>query len=235
MTRKRFYLIAAVALLSVGLSSCGKDDNNGSDSNGSATVGEWVDLGLPSGLLWASHNVGTTNPEGYGDFFAWGETQPKSYYEWETYNLANGSFEQLTKYCSSASYGLNGYTDNLVTLEPADDAAAFKVGGGARIPTRADWNELKEHTTSTWTTSNGVRGRLYTAPNGKSIFLPAAGTIWGSDHHYADSYGYYWSASLDAEETYYAWCFYFNSGQEGGIDYNGRDDGMPVRAVRSAQ
>ena len=77
---------------------------------------EYVDLGLPSGTLWATYNVGADTPEEYGDYFAWGETQPKSNYDWSTYQYCNGSDHTLTKYCNDSSYGYNGFTDTLITL-----------------------------------------------------------------------------------------------------------------------
>lgn len=91
---------------------------------------DYVDLGLPSGLLWATCNVGANAPEECGDYFAWGETQPKTTYNWSTYQYANGTSwddPQLTKYCNKSSYGYNGFIDNLITLLPEDDAAAAGV------------------------------------------------------------------------------------------------------------
>ena len=110
---------------------------------------EYVDLGLPSGLLWATCNVGATSPEDYGDYFAWGETQPKDTYEWSTYQYCNGSYNTLTKYCSNSSYGYNGFTDNLTTLLPEDDAATANWGGNWRMPTKEEFQELYNNTTVT--------------------------------------------------------------------------------------
>ena len=72
---------------------------------------EYVDLGLPSGTLWATCNVGADTPEGYGDYFAWGETEPKEVYSWETYKWCNGDEYSMTKYCTNSQYGYNGFTD----------------------------------------------------------------------------------------------------------------------------
>ena len=195
---------------------------------------DWVDLGLPSGLLWATRNVGATSPEDYGDYFAWGETTPKSVYDWTTYIYCNGDYDQLTKYCNNSSYGYNGFTDNLTILQPGDDAATANYGG--RTPTSAEWQELINNTTAQWTTRNGVNGRLFTSSNGNSLFLPAAGSLWGIALYSAGSSGYYWSSSLNTDIPYGAWDFYFYSDSQGLYDYFYRRlRGLSVRAVRSAQ
>ncbi len=192
---------------------------------------DYVDLGLPSGLLWATCNVGADSPEDYGDYFAWGETQPKDTYNWSTYQYCNGDYNTLTKYCSNSSYGYNGFTDNLTTLLPEDDAATANWGSDWRMPTKEEWQELYNNTTVTWTTQNGVNGRLFTASNGNSLFLPAAGCRWGVDLEYAGGDGNYWSSSLHSSN---AWNFYFNSG---GYSMHGssRSNGRSVRAVRSSR
>lgn len=218
---------------------CNKDENNeptaaanGGTSGGGQTAGEWVDLGLPSGLLWATCNLGATSPEGYGDYYAWGETTTKDVYDASTYKYFNGDYYQPTKYCNNSSYGFDGFTDNLTTLEAMDDAAAQKLGAGARMPTRAEWRELIYNTTAEWTRVNGVNGRKFTADNGNSIFLPAAGYRYGSERYIAGIYGDYWSSSLHADNPYTAWNFSFNSGDQS-MDNSGRYIGLSVRAVRS--
>ena len=105
-------------------------------------AGVWVDLGLPSGTLWATCNVGANAPEEYGDYFAWGETQSKDYYYWDTYQYCMGSSATMTKYCNKSNYGYNGFTDNLTTLLPEDDAATANWGTDWRMPTRDEWDEL---------------------------------------------------------------------------------------------
>ncbi len=129
---------------------------------------EYVDLGLPSGLLWATCNVGATKPEEYGDYFAWGETEPKEDYSEVTYRWCNGSSTQLTKYCYDRLYG---FVDNKRTLEPIDDAATANWGGVWRMPTQAEQVELGTECTWIWTTLNGVEGCKVFGPNGNSIFL----------------------------------------------------------------
>ena len=203
------------------------------------TAGDWVDLGLPSGLLWATCNVGATTPEGYGDYFAWGETQPKSVYSWDTYKYyrCDDYGCGYTKYCNNSSYGYNGYMDNLTTLLSGDDAATVNWEGGARMPTYNEWIELYKHCSSTWMTMNGVNGRCFTEPNGNSLFLPAAGYRGGDELYTVGSYGFYWSSTLGTYYPYIAWYFYFNSG-ESYMDFffnGGRTPGRSVRAVRSAK
>ena len=193
----------------------------------------YVDLGLPSGLLWATCNVGAENPEDYGDYFAWGETQPKDTYDWSTYQHCYGSSDRLTKYCNNSYYGNNGFTDNLTTLLPEDDAATANWGSDWRMPTKWEWQELYNNTTVTWTTQNGVNGRLFTASNGNSLFLPAAGYRYDSSLLDAGSWGSYWSSSLYGY-PYNAYDIYFNSV---GYYMNGEDRrfGLSVRPVRSSQ
>ena len=154
---------------------------------------EYVDLGLPSGTLWATCNVGANAPEECGDYFAWGETEPKAVYEWGTYKWCNGSYKSMTKYCTSASYGT---VDNKTALEPEDDAASVNWGASWRIPTNEQQHELVDNCTWTWTTSNGVNGYLVTGPNGNTLFLPATGAHRNESLYDFGSYGYYWSRTL---------------------------------------
>ena len=194
----------------------------------------YVDLGLPSGTLWATCNVGATTPEGYGDYFAWGETQQKDNYNWSTYQYCNGSSSTLTKYCNNPDYGYNGYTDTLTTLLPDDDAATANWGADWRMPTIEEWRELYNRTTRIWTIQNGVYGRLFTSSNGNSIFLPAAGNRTEGNLNDVGSYGYYWSSSLDTINPYGAWDYIFSWGAQQ-IAPHDRYIGWSVRAVRSGQ
>ena len=122
-----------------------------------------VDLGLPSGVKWASFNIGATAPEDYGNFYAWGETKPKE--EFTTKNYIWGT-EPFTKYND---------TDKKIYLDPEDDAATAMYGDGWRTPAVVEVRELRDKCTWEWTEVNGVKGQKVTGPNGKSIFLPAAG------------------------------------------------------------
>ncbi len=192
---------------------------------------EWVDLGLPSGLKWAICNVGATAPEGYGDYFAWGETSPKDNYDWSTYKYNNGSYDTMIKYCTRSNYGYNGFTDNKTTLDLSDDAARANWGGTWRMPTAAELKELRKHCKWKWTTQNGVKGfKVTSKTNGNSIFLPAAGYRDGTSVLSVGSCGYYWSSSLYESYPSDAYCLLFNSGN---VDwyFNDRDYGHSVRAV----
>ena len=133
---------------------------------------EFVDLGLPSGLLWATTNVGANHPEEFGSYFAWAETTPKSDYNWRTYKYANGSETTLTKYCSSYEYGTVDYKE---TLDEQDDAATVNWGKPWRTPTLLETQELINNCTWNYTSKNGTYGYTVTGPNGNSIFLPAGG------------------------------------------------------------
>ena len=193
---------------------------------------DFVDLCLPSGTLWSTCNVGADLPEEYGDYFAWGETEAKSVYDWSTYKWGNGDRFQLAKYCNSSSYGYSGFTDNLTTLLPEDDAAMANWGNGWCMPSHEQWEELFQNTTTTWTTQNGVSGRLFTASNGNVLFLPAAGRRSATELHHAGSFGDYWSNSLYTDIPSYAWGLYFISGDAYVDVYYSRYYGLPVRPVR---
>ena len=199
---------------------------------GSGNDHEYVDLGLSSGTLWATCNVGADNPEEYGDYFAWGEIQPKDTYDWSTYQHCMGGYDMLTKYCTDPNYGYEGFSDNLTTLLPEDDAATANWGSDWRMPTQAEWQELLNNTTVTWAQQNGVNGRLFTAANGNSLFLPAAGYRLEDELNSVGDFGYYWSSSLYTNCPYGAWLFFGSSDDE--IFFYYRTYGKSVRAVRSS-
>ena len=193
---------------------------------------EFVDLGLPSGIRWATCNVGSTTPEGYGDYFAWGETSTKDTYNWSTYRYCNGSSSTLTKYCNNAEYGNNGFTDALTTLEASDDAATANWGAGWRMPTQSEIQELYDNCTHEWTTQNGVKGEKFTGSNGNSIFLPAAGYRGDDELYDVGSLGYCWSSSLCTSRPYIAWLLLFSCWDECGTnDDFTRGSGVSVRPV----
>ena len=193
----------------------------------------YVDLDLPSGTLWATCNVGAETPEGYGNYYAWGETTPKSYYDWSNYRWCNGSQYTITKYCNNLSYSYDGSLDNLMTLEASDDAATVNWGSGWRTPTEDEIVELRSNCTVTQVTQNGVAGHLFTARNGNAIFMPAAGF---SHSGYVDTggvHGLYWTSTLCSTIAPWRYCIDLDNSAlvpDGG----GRYFGQTVRPVCSA-
>ncbi len=193
---------------------------------------QWVDLGLPSGIKWASCNVGAEKPEDYGNYYAWGEVLPKEDYSWATYKYANGNYNKLTKYCNQASFGANGFIDNKTTLDPEDDAAYMNWGGSWRMPTYAEWLELLNYCTWTWTTQNGINGyQVASKTNSNSIFLPAAGYRAGTNLNRVGSYGYYWTPSHNKYIPDEAWDNYFDSDNANKGNSYYRAGGQSVRPV----
>lgn len=190
---------------------------------------EYVDLGLPSGLKWATCNVGASKPEDDGDYYAWGETETKSNYAWKTYKWCNGSENTMTKYCTKKKYGT---VDNKTVLEPEDDVAHVQWGGSWRMPTRAELDELKKKCKWKRTTVNGIDGVKVTGPNGNSIFLPYTG--WREDGmQIPGSLGYYWSSSLHSSNSKYAYnlCIVIIGGDRGTFLRDYRYLGRTVRPV----
>lgn len=175
---------------------------------------EWGDLGLPSGTLWATCNVGASRPEEYGDYFAWGETKPKTNY-------------------SSSSYS---FTDNPSELLSEDDAATANWGNGWLMPSKEQMDELisSENTTTIWTQQNGVNGRLITSKkNSKTLFLPAAGFYSDTTLNYAGSYGDYWLRSAYNANSDRANDLFFQLGTIYTRENVGvRSGGQSVRPVR---
>ena len=182
------------------------------DNSGTLDGHDYVDLYLPSGTLWATMNVGASKPEDYGSYFAWGETSTKSDYSLSTYTYSSDPRE----------------------LPTSADAAYVSWGSNWRMPSQEQFGELinSRYTTTTWTTLNGVKGRLITSKtNGNSIFLPAAGYRVATSLSNAGSYGYYWSRTLYTSTTSDAYYLYFGSSSvHTGSSY--RYGGLSVRPVR---
>ena len=172
---------------------------------------EWVDLGLPSGLKWATCNVGASSPEDYGDYYAWGEVKTKSEYTIEN--------------CSTYEKQIGNISGN-----PQYDVARKKWGGNWRMPTRAEFKELHNNCTWEWTTKGGHNGYKVTGPNGNSIFLPAAGFRGGAGTYNAESFGGYWSATPFENDSRRAYYLYFDSGYRS-TRWSRRDYGRSVRPV----
>ena len=190
-------------------------------TNGTSTHNghEFVNLGLPSGLLWATCNVGATSPEQTGLYFAFGETTG---YSAEQVKKGERSFD-------SESYTAPSVSENL-NLE--QDAAHVNLGGNWRMPTKDEWQELIDNTTQTWTNDyngTGVKGKVFTSKvKGNSVFFPAAGVCDNSCVFIVGAYGDYWSASWYSSTD--AWILYFGSGSQG-LDYDSRYYGFSVRGV----
>ena len=213
--KKLFTIIALVAISLFVFTACEKQGEEAGKHKGH----EYVDLGLPSGLKWATCNVGATTPEEYGDYFAWGEVEPKTTYNLDTYKYYDGS--NFTKYTGR----------DKTVLDPEDDAVTANWGGAWRMPTNAEQNELRTKCKWDWTTQNGVNGYKVTGPNGNLIFLPAAGYMDEGTLYGAGLKGYYWSSSLGTVDPFSAY-------YDGGVDSDyvdrliySRDIGLSVRPV----
>lgn len=185
--KRIFYFVALVAI-SLMFLQC--------EQNELGQNHEYVDLGLS--VKWATCNVGATTPEEYGDYFAWGEVEPKTTYNLDTYKYYDGS--NFTKYTGS----------DKTLLDPEDDAATANWGGAWRMPTKAEQDELRTKCKWDWTTQNGVNGYKVTGPNGNSIFLLAAGCMNRGSLNSA-GYGYYWSSSLSSDGPRHAYGVDFDS------------------------
>lgn len=223
----------------------GQDIGWGDEITGTLDGHDYVDLGLPSGTLWATCNVGATSATDCGDHFAWGETEGddfdlavvtegydggKQEFSWSTYKWCQGSSMTITKYCTNSNYGK---VDNITELQPSDDAATANWGSNWQMPSIEQCVELIDdnYTITEWTTVSGVNGRKITSKtNGNCIFLPAAGFRVGTSIQNLDSYGEYWTRILFASNSSAGNVFYFRSGSIG--KYNSeRSNGRSIRPV----
>ena len=170
-----------------------------------------VDLGLPSGVKWANANLGAAAPSEYGNYYAWGETEPKNRYDWTSYKWGDGTPDVLSKYNTDPYHGP---VDGRKVIAPEDDVAHVRLGGKWRIPTREEFLELRAECIWTWTAVNGIPGfEIKSRVNGNSIFLPAAG-FWQGDHPVGVGlglYGDYWTSSLGWASPEFAFNVTFNS------------------------
>lgn len=221
MKTTRIYILIALMLICVSGCKNGQKEYN------------YVDLGLPSGTLWATCNVGADNPEDYGLYFAWGEVESKDTYNWSNYKYCD---IELTKYCNDSNCGYQGYIDKLSELENKDDAATVNWGKEWHTPTTIECDELIKNCKQEWTRVNGVAGLCYTGPNGNSIFFPAAGFYDGDNlDEDAGTYGYYWLNSYREDMPYDANSLGFFMGYSCiGSNFQ-RYYGLPVRPVRSTK
>jgi uncharacterized protein YjdB len=201
----------------------------------SYAVPEAVDLGLPSGVKWASFNLGASKPEEYGYYYAWGETEPKSFYTERTYQWfsSGDGGEGFTKYCFDPDEGYNGFVDNKGILDPEDDAAHVNLGDDWRMPTAGEWSELVLGCTLEWTSVNGLNCLKATGPNGNSIILPPGGAKYAAELEDEGSMGGYWSSS-NSVDACYAWGFGYGVEEEGEYTvspYGNREMGVLIRPV----
>ena len=212
-------------LLPVLVIACGKDlPNTVTPPEGA------VNLGLS--VFWASCNLGSDDPTGYGDFYAWGEVESKKDYTWETYRFwTSGDSEPnlvVTKYNSIESHGA---VDSKVALDPEDDAAHVRLGGKWRIPTPAEFQELIDSCEWTWTSKRGVLGyKIESKVNGNSIFMPSTGYYYHEGLHGEEYGGYYWMSSTHATTSGKAQRLFFTPKKKG-VSLYFRCLGHPIRPV----
>lgn len=189
---------------------------------------EWVDLGLPSGTRWATMNVGAKSASDYGSYYAWGETSTKSTYTWSNLKYClNSSGDKFSKYVTKSNYG---NVDGKIELDLSDDAAYVNWGSGWRMPSKAQIEELRVKCKWTWTMMGGHNGYKVVGPRGVSIFLPVAYGWDESGFLDYDSYGWYWSRTLETSYGYdYFACYLDFNLDLSSATY--RYNGLPVRAV----
>lgn len=228
MKKKVFFTMAIVATTATMFVACENDDKKDEVIKQELVIEKEVDLGLPSGIKWTTRNVGAANPWDYGDYIAWGETEAKPEYSWETYKYANGSLNSLTKYNTKAD---NGIVDDKSVLEPADDAATVVLGTEYSTPTIYDWEELSSQCYWTWTSDynnhkvcgnivykaksdsdrgvhDTIQSPLYSLSDAH-IFLPLAGfrndlDLFGDGSVgliAAGEAGFYWSATITNDDN----------------------------------
>ena len=211
-----------------------KSNTNRTAAVSKADVREAVDMGLS--VKWATCNIGASTPEGYGAYFAWGETKGskdgKSQFSWKSYSMCQGSESTMTKYCTNAAFGT---TDGQTQLSLDDDAARAKWGGEWRMPTCDEMKELLDKNNCEWTltTQNKVAGYKVTSKKtGNSIFLPAGGFRDSSGGHYgAGHYGDYWSSTLNAKGGKEAYGIEFSIDFDAFISDGARYCGQAIRPV----
>ena len=184
---------------------------------------EWVDLGLS--VKWAECNLGSDTPEDCGGYYAWGETETKDEYDWVTLKYCNhwksGSFSKYKEVRNQLDYS---------KLEWLDDAATVAWGSEWRTPTKEEWEELYKKCIWTWVSNDDVAGYKVTGSTGKSIFLPASGYKENRLLRNKNTYGNYWSASLDVNEIWYAHFMCFSS-RTIGVSSSSRFGGFSIRPV----
>ena len=203
------------------------------DKNINSNGYEYVDLGLPSGTLWATMNVGASSPLDYGLYFQWGDTQGytkeqvgigsghrKFATDWNNYKF--GTYHHFTKYTSLSD-----------KLELVDDAAHVHMGVDWHMPSPMQFQELFDNTTTAWTTFGNVNGMAFTSKKDESkfIFIPAAGNAWGGSVDFSEEFGFLWSSMLSTYNAKYGHNISFNSERFCLNDEAFRVCGMSIRGV----
>ena len=225
-----------IILQGVGVTTitCAANDGSGVEAMCTVTVTgttgynnghEWVDLGLPSGVKWATMNIGAESPEDSGGYYAWGETSIKGFFDWSTYKYGTidkyGSTDNLTKYNN---------IDGKKTLDPEDDPATQIWGGTWRMPTKEDWEELINNCQWEWITVNDIVGYKAMGPNSKTLFIPAAGYRWESGFQRKNEFGFYWTKDI-GKPIYTGYCSLLFSTKIPELYSHERARGQSVRAV----
>ena len=240
--RKLAIVFSAFALL-LGVAGCNKDGGSHSKKvpEGAVDLGIVItrEDGTTYKLYWAKSNLNfatglCANPEDYGDYYAWGETVPKERFEWSNYKWCDyGDQTKIKKYYPSEyKFHWGDPGDGKSVLDEEDDAAHVKLGGKWRIPTKDEWNKLKEVCSWKWSNKNGVNGYTVMGPNGNEIFLPAAGVVDNTDLVFDTSLGYYWSSNhtMDKFSTA-AYDLNFADTKKYSVSTVGRQYGCSIRPV----
>ena len=221
-------------LMATGYYRVTHDDDGLSEYYSAFSDDKYVDLGLPSGRLWAKCNVGASNPWEYGSYFSWGEIATKTV----PYNMDNYKyFTDLkpNKYCMSSADGYNGFSDNIDVLDLQDDAAINNLGIFWRMPSIDDWQELMDNCTLEWTSSyegSGISGVIVRSKvySGRHLFFPLAGMYYGDELQETSVFGYYWSTKLNIDPLQ-AFAMGFDSQNLAQWYVVTRSIGLPVRPV----
>ena len=189
----------------------------------------YIDLGLTSGLCWATTNLGATEPEGEGLHFAWGEIEPKDNYSYNTYKWANLLEDnEYIKYVTKDRYG---FVDFRTTLDPSDDAANEALTSKWHIPTLQDAEELLRECTLEKLEYKGVEGYYIKGPNGNVIFLPAVGKMVKENYEECTNGGKYWTSTLHEDYQDQANVLFFSGTWSLEVNKNPRREGLPIRPV----
>ena len=253
------FSIAFVSFSSILLTACDKEDPDAismSDVNKNGIImvqgkdgHEYavVDLGFPTGELWAVCNIGAESPEKFGTFFSWGETQSKPLYSWDTYKwVNNGEFTDFNKYCTLKSMGGGSFTDNKTVLDKEDDAAKQILGENWSTPTRQDFTNLAYRCNIRKCKLNGVWGFLFTSKEKgyekNSLFIPLSGrmdsTNGVSEQQFKSDYGFYWCNSINSDtRTAYVFWMETVNGQNNAVSSTSLDRylGLNIRAITKAK